>query len=298
MRVAFLGIGNMGRPMALNLLDAGFSVVVYDVVRPSESEFVKRGGRVADSAAEALAEAEAVITMLPHAQNVAEVWREHIFPAYENLDKRQILLLDCSTIDVETARQMHESASQRGFLSLDAPVSGGVSAATAATLTFMCGGTGQAFQAAQDLLQAMGKNIFHCGHAGSGQAAKICNNMMLGPQMLAVCEAFALAKSLDLAPEKLFEVSSVSSGQCWALTSYCPWPGLVDSTPSNNDYQAGFAAALMLKDLRLSQQAAKEGDVHTPFAAMATQYYEKFVERAGADIDFSAIIKMVLKNHH
>ena len=295
MRVAFLGIGNMGRPMALNLLDAGFGVVVYDVVRPDEEVFTQRGGSVADSAEEALKEADAVITMLPHANSVSEVWRKQIFPTLK-AGGDKILLLDCSTIDVDTARQMHLEANQLGFLTLDAPVSGGVSAATAGTLTFMCGGEPQAFTAAETLLQAMGKNIFHCGSAGSGQAAKICNNMMLGPQMLAVCEAFALAESLGLAPDKLFEVSAVSSGQCWALTSYCPWPGLVETAPSNNDYQAGFAAALMLKDLRLSQQAAKEGGVATPFAAMATEYYENFVDANGTAIDFSAIIKMVLEN--
>jgi 3-hydroxyisobutyrate dehydrogenase len=232
--------------------------------------------------------AEIVITMLPAGKHVLSVWNE-VIPAMA----KGTLIIDCSTIDVESAKQAHALAAKTGMLSVDAPVSGGTGGAKDATLTFMCGGDDKAFAAAKPVLENMGKKIVHCGGAGAGQAAKICNNMILAVSMIAVCEGFALAEKLGLSHQALFDVASTSSGQCWALTSYCPVPGPVPTSPANNDYRPGFAAALMLKDLKLSQDAAKASGASLPLGAFATDLYEVFNNAGNGAVDFSGIIQQV-----
>ncbi len=289
--VGFVGLGNMGLPMAQNLMGAGHQLRAFDVVPACLEAGIRAGAQRARSAAEAAAGAELVITMLPEGRHVREVYLgaegviAHSDPA--------ALLIDCSTIDVATARTVNQAASDVGLEVLDAPVSGGVAGAENATLTFMVGGSEAGFARAQPVLQQMGKAVIHTGPSGNGQAAKICNNMLLGISMIGVCEAFVLAERLGLSAAKLFEVSSQSSGQCWSLTNYCPVPGLVPSSPANRAYRAGFTAAMMAKDLRLAQDAAQSVDAPTPLGAQARQLYALFTTGGRGGLDFSAIIKML-----
>jgi len=289
--IAFIGTGNMGAPMVRNLLKAGHDVTVFDRV-PDLARGT--GGKVAASIAEAVAAAEVVVTMLPAGKHVKEVYgsAKGVFAHAP----KGALLIDSSTIDVDGARKIHQEATDRGFAMLDAPVSGGVAGAEAASLTFMVGGSDEAFARARPLLASMGQTIVHAGRAGNGQAAKICNNMILGVSMIAVSEAFTLGEKLGLDPRTLFEVSSKSSGQCWSLTSYCPVPGLVPAAPSNRDYAPGFSAEMMLKDLKLAQMAARNTRAETPLGAEATAIYAEFAERGHGADDFSAIIRM-MKNY-
>ena len=289
--IAFIGLGNMGLPMARNLLRAGHQVVGYDVVAAALDAAASADVRPAGSVAEALAGAESVITMLPEGRHVRDVYLgvEGIIARAEP----DALLIDCSTIDVDSARAVNRTAGERGSEVLDAPVSGGVAGAENATLTFMVGGSEQGVARARPILEQMGKAVVHAGPSGNGQAAKICNNMILGISMIGVCEAFVLAERLGLAADKLFEVSNQSSGQCWSLTSYCPVPGLVPSSPANRDYRAGFTAAMMAKDLRLAQAAAQSVDAPTPMGAQARSLYALFANRGHGGLDFSAIIRMI-----
>jgi 3-hydroxyisobutyrate dehydrogenase len=286
--IAFIGLGNMGGPMAANLVKAGHRVVGYDVSAQAIESAGSAGVVPAGEIPSAVAGAEIVITMLPAGTHVLAVWPEVLQSAPSGT-----LLIDSSTIDVASARSAHEMARERGCLSLDAPVSGGTGGAKAATLTFMAGGTEEAFARAKPILEKMGKNIFHCGDAGAGQAAKVCNNMILGISMIGVSEAFALAEKLGLSHQALFNVASTSSGQCWSLTSYCPVPGPVPASPANNGYKPGFSAALMLKDLRLAQEAALASGANTPLGAEAAHLYGIFAGLGHGGEDFSAIIKMV-----
>ncbi len=285
--IAFLGLGNMGAPIAANLIRAGHRVRGFDLSAAAIAAHVAAGGEAASSAADAASAAEVVISMLPAGSHVRDLYlgAGGVVAAARG---RDVLLIDGSTIDVETARDVARAAAAAGLPMLDAPVSGGVGGAQAGTLTFMVGGEEAAFARAKPLLGAMGKNIVHAGGPGAGQAAKICNNMILGVSMLAVCEAFVLADRLGLAREKLFEVSSTASGQCWSLTSYCPVPGPVPTAPSNRDYAPGFAAALMLKDLKLAQQAADTSGAATPLGAEATALYQRINDAGLAGKDFSA----------
>jgi 3-hydroxyisobutyrate dehydrogenase len=289
--IGFIGLGNMGLPMAINLGKAGHAVRAYDLSAAALERAVRAGLESAADAAQAVAGAEVVITMLPEGRHVRSAYMDHggVFAAAP----AEALLIDCSTIDVEAAQLVNAAATARGFAMLDAPVSGGVAGATAGTLTFMVGGEADAFARAQPILAAMGKAVIHTGKAGTGQAAKICNNMMLGIQMISVCEAFVLARRLGLATDKLFEVSSRSSGQCWSLTSYCPVPGPVPASPANRGYAPGFAAGMMLKDLRLAQQAAQAAGVPTPLGADAYQLYALFAAQGKQGLDFSAIIQLI-----
>jgi len=283
--IAFIGLGNMGGPMAANLVKAGHKVAGFDLVEASREAAKAAGASIAATAVDAVKGADVVVTMLPAGKHVLSVWTE-ILPSVA----KGALLIDCSTIDVESAIAAHGLAAKAGVASVDAPVSGGVGGAQGATLTFMCGGDDKAFAAAKPILEKMGKKIVHCGKAGAGQAAKICNNMILGISMIGVCEAFTLAEKLGLSHQALFDVSSTSSGQCWSLTTYCPVPGPVPTSPANNDYKPGFAAALMLKDLKLSQAASKAAGAATPLGAHAEEIYAAF-ERAGhGGVDFSGII--------
>jgi 3-hydroxyisobutyrate dehydrogenase len=289
--IAFIGLGKMGLPMARNLLQAGQKVVGYDLV-PAALEAAGRAGvRAAGSVPDAVAGAECVITMLPEGRHVRGV-----YSGDQGIIARaapDTLLIDCSTIDVDSARMVNRAAMERGLEVLDAPVSGGVAGAEKATLTFMVGGSEQGVARARPILEQMGKAVVHTGPSGNGQAAKICNNMMLAVSMIGVCEAFVLAERLGLAADKLFEVSSQSSGQSWALTSYCPVPGPVPSSPANRDYQAGFTAAMMAKDLRLAQDAAQSVDAPTPMGAQARSLYALLANRGHGGLDFSAIIRMI-----
>jgi 3-hydroxyisobutyrate dehydrogenase len=283
--IAFIGLGNMGGPMAANLIKAGHKVQGFDLV-PASCESAKADGvTIAATAKDAVKNAEIIVTMLPAGKHVLAVWND-ILPGAA----KGALVIDCSTIDVESARQAHATAAKLQLPSVDAPVSGGTGGAKGATLTFMCGGDAKAFAAAKPILEVMGKKIVHCGEGGAGQAAKICNNMILGISMIGVCEAFSLAEKLGLSHQALFDVASTSSGQCWSLTTYCPVPGPVPTSPANNDYKPGFAAALMLKDLRLSQEAAKAAGASTPLGAHAESIYDAFDKAGQGGVDFSGII--------
>ena len=273
--IAFIGLGNMGGPMAANLVGAGHTVLGYDLVADLCAAAATAGVTIAASSEEAVGEADVVVTMLPAGAHVRAVWK-----GIAALAKKGALLIDSSTVDVESARAAHGFAQGVGLLSLDAPVSGGTGGAKGGTLTFMCGGTEAAFAKAKPFLEKMGKKIVHCGGNGAGQAAKICNNMILGATMIATAEAFVLAEKLELSPQALFDVASTSSGQSWSLTSYCPVPGPVPASPANNGYKPGFAAALMLKDLRLSQEAANSVGAATPMGATARAAL-RFVCRRG-----------------
>src|SRR5499426_1155701 len=288
-RIGFIGLGNMGLPMAQNLLKAGHQIEGVDVNPAAVAKLRAAGGAGVETAKSAAARADVVITMLPSGKEVRDVYLG-TSGIVENANPGT-LLIDSSTIDVETARAVAAEAERKGLLMLDAPVSGGVGGATAATLTFMVGGSAQAFARAESILQKMGKTIVHAGGAGNGQAAKICNNMILGVSMIAVSEAFVLAEKLGLDHQKLFDISSKSSGQCWSMTTYCPVPGPVPTSPANRDYQAGFTAAMMLKDLKLAQAAARATHATTPLGAGAAAVYERFVENGDASVDFSGIIR-------
>jgi len=289
-RIGFIGLGNMGLPMSLNLRKVGHSVAGFDVSAAAVEKLVAGGGTAADSIKAAASNVDAVISMLPSGSEVREVYlKAGVLDAITP----DTLLIDCSTIDVDSARAVSAAAREKGLAMLDAPVSGGVAGAQAATLTFMVGGTEQAFARAKPLLEAMGKTIVHAGPSGNGQAAKICNNMVLGISMIAVSEAFVLAERLGLDAQKLFEISSKSSGQCWSLTSYCPVPGPVPTSPANRDYQPGFTAAMMLKDLRLAQEAARSAGASTPLGAEAAALYGLFVGNGFGGRDFSGIIRFL-----
>ena len=283
--IAFIGLGNMGLPMALNLARAGHGVTGFDLSPAAREAATAAGLALADSALECVRRAQVVVTMLPAGRHVRAVWEEIVGAV-----PKGALLIDSSTIDVESARAVHELAGAQGLLALDAPVSGGTGGAVAGTLTFMCGGTAEAFAAGKVVLEAMGKRIVHCGGAGAGQAAKVCNNMILGATMVATCEAFVLAEKLGLDHQALFDVVSTSSGQSWSTTSYCPVPGPVPTSPANNGYKPGFAAALMLKDLLLSQEAAASAGAVTPMGAAAAGLYQRFVAEGSGEVDFSGII--------
>jgi 3-hydroxyisobutyrate dehydrogenase len=286
--LAFIGLGNMGGPMAANLVKAGHKVVAFDLMEASRQQAKSDGAAIADSAAGSVKGADVVITMLPAGKHVLSVWTD-VVPAMG----KGALIIDCSTIDVESAKQAHALAAKHGIASVDAPVSGGTGGAKGATLTFMCGGEDKAFAAAKPVLEKMGKRIVHCGGAGAGQAAKICNNMILGVSMIAVSEAFALAEKLGLSHQALFDVASTSSGQCWSLTSYCPVPGPVPTSPANNDYKPGFASALMVKDLTLAQDEAKAAGAATPLGKHAQEIYKAFDAAGHGGVDFSGIVQHV-----
>ena len=280
MNIAFIGLGNMGAPMAANLIKAGHAVTGFDTMAKPE------GMALAPSAAAAAAGADVVITMLPNGAILRSVAAE-VIPAM----KQGAVLCDCSTVDVDSARAVAEQAAAEGLGALDAPVSGGVGGASAGTLTFMVGGTEAAFAIVKPLFDVMGQKAVHCGAAGAGQSAKICNNMILGVTMIATCEAFALADKLGLDRQKMFDVVSTSSGYSWTMNAYCPAPGVGPKSPADNGYKPGFAAELMLKDLRLSQQAAESADADTPMGQLASALYAQFVESEdGRGMDFSAML--------
>ena len=289
--IGFLGLGNMGGPMAANLIKAGHKLRAFDISPDAVAKLAAAGASAASSATEAVKGAEAVITMLPAGQHVRETYLgpNGIIAAAAP----GTLLIDCSTIDVATAREVSAAAAAAGHDMLDAPVSGGVGGAQAATLTFMAGGSDAAFARAEPILAAMGKTVIHAGGPGNGQAAKICNNMILGISMIGVSEAFALAEKLGLGHQTLFDIASKSSGQCWSLTSYCPVPGPVPSSPANRDYAAGFTVAMMLKDLKLAQEACRSACANTPLGAEAAALYELFASHGGGTLDFSAIFKFL-----
>src|SRR6266446_4951230 len=289
--IGFIGLGNMGAPMAANLVKAGHQVTGFDVVPRAAEALVEKGGHAAASAAEAAGAGELVITMLPAGPQVRSVYLGDS-GVLANA-RKDALLIDCSTIDVETARGVAATAVEAHFDMLDAPVSGGMAGAEAASLTFMVGGEAEVFARAQPVLAVMGRTIVHAGPAGNGQAAKICNNMILGVSMIAVCEAFSLAERLGLPAQTLFDITAKSSGQCWALTSYCPVPGPVPSSPANRDYTAGFTAEMMLKDLKLAQQAAQAAGAATPMGANAAALFALMVNAGGGAADFSAMFRFV-----
>ena len=289
--IGFIGVGNMGSPMVRNLLKAGYKIKAFDILSSAVEKAVAAGAIASPSVQAAASDVEVVITMLPSGLHVRQVYlgESGVIAAA----KKGTLLVDSSTIDVETARNVIDAATRAGMDMVDAPVSGGVAGAENATLTFMVGGTETAFQRAKPILERMGRAIIHAGGPGNGQAAKTCNNMILGVSMIAVSEAFILAERLHLDSQKLFEIASKASGQCWALTSYCPVPGPVPTSPANRDYRPGFTAEMMLKDLRLSQEASQRGGVATPLGAMATELYTLFVNSGNKKTDFSGIIKML-----
>ncbi len=288
-RVAFIGLGHMGGGMAPNLAKAGHEVRAFDLSEEALAAAVEHGCKRAKSAAGACKDADAVITMLPAGKHVADVFRSSVFGAAP----KKAILLDCSTIDVATAKAVESEAQAAGYTMVDAPVSGGIAAAEGGTLTFMVGGSDKGFEKAKPLLERMGKAVIHAGGPGAGQAAKICNNMLLGATMAATCEAFVLAEKLGLDPQTFFDISSKASGQSWSMTSYCPMPGVGPETPADRGYEGGFAAALMLKDLKLAMEAAQEAGAYTPMGGEAEDLYQRFVDLGGGSMDFSALIKMI-----
>jgi len=287
--IGFIGVGNMGGPMAKNLLKAQDQVRAFDVSPTALKPVTEAGARPAATALDAVRDADVVITMLPAGEHVRATYLGDT--GLIARAKAGALLIDSSTIDVDSARAVAKAAVERGLAMLDAPVSGGVGGAQAGTLTFMVGGSDDAFARAKPILDAMGKTIVHAGGSGNGQAAKICNNMILGVSMIVVGEAFLLAEKLGLDAQKLFDISSKSSGQCWSMTSYCPVPGPVPTSPANRNYQAGFTAAMMLKDLKLAQEAARSSGAVTPLGAGAAALYGQYVEEGSAAEDFSGIIR-------
>ncbi len=288
-RVAFIGLGNMGSGMAASQAKAGREVVAFDLNAEAIARAVQQGRQGAPSAADAVKDADIVITMLPAGQHVSDVTMQSILPNA----RKDALLIDCSTIDVDSARTVARDASMQGFRAADAPVSGGTAAASGGTLTFMVGCREQDFADFEEALKPMAKAIIHAGSSGAGQAAKICNNMLLGISMIGTCEAFVLAERLGLDPQKFFDIASKASGQNWSLTSYCPWPGPVPAAPSNRNYEGGFAAAMMLKDLKLAQDAAEAFGASTPLGGAAEALFAEFVQRGHAGKDFSGIIQML-----
>ena len=287
-RIAFIGLGNMGGGMAANQAKAGHEVLAFDLAAAAVEKAVAAGCQAAGSVAAAVKDADAVITMLPAGPHVRSVYAEQVLPNA----KPGALMIDCSTIDVESARAVAKQGTEAGFRFADAPVSGGAAAAEAGTLAFMVGCADADFPAVEAVIGPMARVVIHAGDHGAGQAAKICNNMVLGASMIAVCEAFALAEKLGLDPERFFEIASKSSGQCWSLTSYCPWPGPVPTAPSNRNYEGGFATAMMLKDLKLAQEAAAKAGAATPLGAQAEGLYALFDRLGGGGKDFSAILEL------
>ncbi|MDT0576240.1 3-hydroxyisobutyrate dehydrogenase [Croceicoccus sp. F390] len=287
MKIAFIGLGNMGGGMAANLLKAGHGVRAFDLSEEALATAKANGCETFTSASRACQGVDAVVSMLPNGEVVKSVYTGDVIgEAPEGA-----VFLDCSTIDVATAREVAEVAEAAGYAMVDAPVSGGIAAAVAGTLTFMVGGSENAFSKAEPVLQDMGKAVIHAGQAGNGQAAKICNNMLLGTHMVGTCEAFILAQSLGLDPQLFYDISSVSSGQCWSMTSYCPLPGVGPKSPADNDYRGGFATGLMLKDLKLAMEAAQKAGVDTPMGSRTRELYEAFDSAGNGGRDFSAIIQ-------
>jgi len=288
-KISFIGLGHMGNPMANNLLKAGFDVKVFDIVPAAVQTLTSKGAKAATSLQDAATDADVIITMLQTGEQVSKTClaEDGIFPHV----KKGTLYIDSSSIDIVTTKSLHNIANTSGIKMLDAPVSGGVAGAEAGTLTLMVGGEENNFNAAKPILEKIGKKIVYAGAAGAGQAAKICNNLLLGISMIGVCEAFNLAKKLGLAPEKFYEISSNASGQCWSMTSYCPVPGIVSTAPSNQNYQPGFMAKMMLKDLRLGQHAAESVAASIPLGAEAAELYSLFVEQGFGEKDFSGIIE-------
>jgi 3-hydroxyisobutyrate dehydrogenase len=288
-RIAFIGLGHMGGGMAPNLVKAGHEVRAFDLSEEALSRACEQGCGRAGSTEEAVKDAEVVITMLPAGKHVLDVYRNNVFgnaPA-------SALLIDCSTIDVASARTVEEEAAAKGYEMVDAPVSGGIAAAAGGTLAFMVGGSHEAFAKAKPFIEPMAKAVIHAGGPGAGQAAKICNNMILGATMAATCEGFVLAQKLGLDPQVFFDISSQASGQSWSMTSYCPVPGVGPKTPADNNYDGGFAAALMLKDLKLAMEAAKQVGLELEMGEEAEEEFQKFVGKGGGNKDFSGIIKMI-----
>jgi 3-hydroxyisobutyrate dehydrogenase len=288
-KIGFIGLGNMGGGMAANLVKAGHEVRAFDLSEVALGKAVEAGCIAVGTAREAAAGAEAVVTMLPAGAHVAQVWRDCIVGAAPS----RAILIDCSTIDVATAKAVGAAAAEQGYLAVDSPVSGGIAAARAGTLTFMVGGPDDAFALAEPILQAMGKAVIHAGPSGAGQAAKIVNNMILGSTMIATCEAFVLAKKLGLNLQTFYDISSKASGQSWSMTSYCPVPGVGPETPADYEYQGGFAAALMLKDLKLAVGAAHEAGASVPMGSAAEALYQAFANGGSGGMDFSGIIRML-----
>jgi 3-hydroxyisobutyrate dehydrogenase len=289
-RIAFIGLGNMGGGMAANLVRAGHEVRAFDLSAEALGKAERSGCLPMGSAGEAVTDAEAVVTMLPAGKHVRQVYETSVI----GVAPTGAILIDCSTIDVDTAREEIEKAAAAGYAMVDAPVSGGIAAADAGTLTFMVGGSEEAFARAGGILETMGKAVIHAGGPGSGQAAKICNNMLLGASMVATCETFVLAQKLGLDPQTFFDIASKASGQCWSMTTYCPVPGVGPVTPADRDYEGGFASALMLKDLRLAMEAAQGVDAYTPMGSHAEELYARFAEAlGGGSKDFSGIIRMI-----
>ena len=288
-RIAFIGLGHMGGGMAPNLAKAGHEVRAFDLSDAALSAAEQNGCIRASSTEEAVRDAEVVVTMLPAAQHVLGVYRDQVLGKAPT----SALLIDCSTIDVGSARTIEEEAAAQGYTMVDAPVSGGIAAAASGNLTFMVGGSDEAFERARPFIEPMAKAVIHAGGAGAGQAAKICNNMILGATMAVTCEAFVLAQKLGLDPQVFFDISSKASGQSWSMTSYAPVPGVGPDTPADHDYEGGFAATLMLKDLKLAMEAAKQAGAYTPMGGEAEELYQRFVDRGGGNKDFSGIIKMI-----
>lgn len=286
--IAFIGLGNMGGGMALNLVKAGHEVRAVDLSAEAIAKAVAGGAVDGGSVAEAVAGADIVVTMLPAGKHVRAVY-EDVFAAAAP----GTLFLDCSTIDVDSARAVGADAAGKGFDMVDAPVSGGTAAADGGTLTFMVGGSAEAFARAEPFLQAMGKAVIHAGDGGAGQAAKICNNMLLAITMIGTCEAFAMAEKLGLDQQTFFDISSRASGQSWSMTSYCPVPGPVPTSPANRDYEPGFATAMMLKDLKLAMGAAASADASTPMGALAEALYQAYALQGNSIKDFSGIINLI-----
>src|SRR5918994_2905077 len=288
-KIAFIGLGHMGGGMAPNLAKAGHEVRAFDLSEEALAHAVAKGCKRAGSTDEAVKDADAVVTMLPAGKHVAEVYRNHVL----GKAPKTAILIDCSTIDVATAKAVEAEAQEQGYTMVDAPVSGGIAAAEGGTLTFMVGGSEEGFQKAREYLEKMGKAVIHAGGPGAGQAAKICNNMLLGATMAATCETFVLAGKLGLDLQTFYDIASKASGQSWSMTSYCPVPGVGPETPADRNYEGGFAAALMLKDLKLAMEAAQGAGAYTPMGGEAQELYRRFVDRGGGGKDFSALIKMI-----
>ena len=289
MKIGFIGLGNMGGGMAANLVKAGHEIRAFDLSQAALAHAVENGCAAASSTGEAVADVDAVVTMLPAGTHVRQVYAESVIGSAPG----SAILIDCSTIDVASAKAVAASAAGRGYEMVDAPVSGGIAAANAGTLTFMVGGSDDGFARAERILASMGKAVIHAGGIGAGQAAKIANNMLLGATMIATCEAFVLAKKLGLDLQTFYDIASKASGQSWSMTSYCPVPGVGPESPADRDYQGGFAAALMLKDLKLAMAAAQDANASVPMGAAAEALYQAFANGGGGGLDFSAIIRML-----
>ena len=287
MKIAFIGLGNMGGGMAANLVKAGHEVNAFDLAQPALDRAKENCCAVFSDVREAVSGVDAVVSMLPNGKIVQDAYEQNVI----GHAPVSALLLDCSTIDVATARKVSADAAAKGYAMVDAPVSGGIAAANGGTLTFMVGGTDEAFSRAEPILAAMGKAVIHAGVSGAGQAAKICNNMLLGASMIATCETFRMAERLGLDLQTFYDIASKASGQCWSMTSYCPVPGVGPQSPADNDYQGGFATALMLKDLRLAMEAAESAGAPVPMGHRAAELYEAFNAAGEGARDFSAIIK-------